>query len=438
MKYITTTGSPPGFLALLVGAMMLGLVSTSALAAGTPAGTDITNIAKLSYDVGGVAQGDICSSPTGNSTADDDGFCVPTQFGAANTIFRVDNKVDVLVTEGNTTFTTVAAGQTGAITTFTVKNQGNKKLDFALATNNISVAPNTLFTKTDDFNMLSCAVSSIVYTSGGTGMDANGATLNHINGLTPDAIATVQVSCDVPAAQANNSFAIVYLKATASDFDGVANTAGATLLEAVNVTTTEQNVFGDVAGTDDTTGALDGEHSARDAYFVQTATITVTKTMTTLCDPVTGTAAPHNIPGGIVRWTITIANAAGGASANLASISDGLSTDITLDPDLITGFPGTAAACEFAAGGAGTPESANTRSVRIQNSVARPMLGTPGGSVVSSHFVADVGDANADGVSSTSGVSVDFATAFPAGGTYGAGELKAGETVTVYFNVGIN
>jgi hypothetical protein len=37
-------------------------------------------------------------------------------------------------------------------------------------------------------------------------------------------------------------------------------------------------------------------------------------------------------------------------------------------------------------------------------------------------------------------LTVDFTTAFPAGGApaYTAGELKSAESVTVYFNVGIN
>ena len=68
MKKLNTT-SPPRVVALLFGAAMLGLVSQSALAAGTASGTVVTNLAKLSYTVGGVAQGDICSSPTGNGTA---------------------------------------------------------------------------------------------------------------------------------------------------------------------------------------------------------------------------------------------------------------------------------------------------------------------------------------------------------------------------------
>lgn len=433
MKTHTTT-SPPRLVALLFGAALFGLASQSALAAGTASGTVVTNLAKLSYSVGGTAQGDICSSPGGNSTADDDGTCVSGAFGALNTDFAVDNKVDVLVTEGNATYTTVPAGKTGATTTFTVKNEGNTTQDFKLDVASLVNGTN-LFGKVDNFDGTSCTVSNIVYTSGGTGMGTYTALDQHINALTAEAIATVTVSCDIPAAQANNSFAVVSLKATAR-VDNAANTMGGAVSESANTEDGVEIVFGDSVGTDDALG--DGAHSDRDAYFVQTATLTVTKTMATLCDPIDGNTSPHNIPGGMVRWTITIANAAGGASATLATIADALNANTTLDPDLIDGV-GVGGVCEFGAGGAGAPESAVTRSVRIQNSVSRPMAGTAGGaSALSSYFVADAADANADGVSSTGGVTVNFGTAFPGAGGYAAGELKAGETVTVYFNVGIN
>lgn len=427
-----TNGSPPRLVALLFGAALFGLVSQGALAAGTASGTVVTNLAKLSYSVGGVAQGDICSSPTGNSTADDNGTCVSGAFGALNTDFAVDNKVDVLVTEGNTTYTTVVAGQTAAATTFTVKNEGNTTQDFSLAVANLANGT-VLFTKTDNFDGTGCTVSNIVISSGSMGTYT--ALDQHINALTAESIATVTVTCNIPVGQANNSFAAVSLKATGRT-DNAANTMGGALSETANTEDGVEIVFGDSAGTDDTSGVGDAEHSARDGYFVQTATLTVTKTMATLCDPIDGNTSPHNIPGGMVRMTITIANAAG-ASATLSSIADALNANTTLDPDLITGV-GAGGVCEYVAGGAGSPESAVTRGVRIQNSVARPMLGTPGGTVTSSYFVADAADANADGVSSTGGITVNFATAFPAGGGYTAGELKAGETVTIYFNVGIN
>ncbi|TAN82699.1 MAG: hypothetical protein EPN14_03840, partial [Gallionella sp.] len=271
------TNSPPKLAALLFGAALLGLVSQSALAAGTASGTVVTNLAKLNYSVGGVAQGAICSSPTGNGTADDDGTCVSGAFGAVNTDFAVDNKVDLLVTEGNSTYTTVVAGQTAATTTFTVKNEGNTTQDFKLDV--ASLANGTvLFTKTDNFDGTSCTVSNIAISSGSMGTYT--ALDQHINALTAESIATVTVSCNIPAAQANNSFAAISLKATGRT-DNAANTMGGALSETANTEDGVEIVYGDSAGTDDTTGVGDAEHSARDGYFVQTATLTVTKTVAT-------------------------------------------------------------------------------------------------------------------------------------------------------------
>jgi uncharacterized repeat protein (TIGR01451 family) len=410
----------------LFGALLLGLVSQSALAAGTASTTVVTSLGNITYDVGGTPL-TVCSAPgAGNSTLDDDGTCVTGAFGALVTDFAVDNKVDVLVTEGNTTYTTTVAGTLNALTTFTVENQGNTTQDFSLAVANLANGT-VLFTLTDDFNPTGCTVDSVTISSGSMGVYTAGD--QHINALTADSIATVNVSCDIPAAQADGSFAVVSLTATGRA-DDAANTLGGALAEAANTEDGVEIVFGDSAGTDDALG--DAAHSDRDAYLVQAATLTITKSLATLCDPVDGNAGPHNIPGGMVRWTITITNS-GGASANLTTFSDAIPTNTTFDPDLIDGV-GAGTLCEFAAAGAGTPESANGSGVRLQNSVARPMSGTPGGTVTSSYFT---GAADADGVTVAASVAVDFTTAFPAGGGYTAGELKAGETVTVYFNVGI-
>ena len=433
MKHIKKTSSPPMLAALLAGAaLLMGLVSQSALAVGTASATVIANMASVTYDVGGSPLY-ICSAPgAGNSTLDSDGVCVDTVNGAGITSFAVDNKVDLLVTEGNTTYTTASAGSTTAVTTFTVKNEGNTTQDFLLATAQMANGT-TLFTKTDDFDATSCAIA-LSSTTGAATFSATGG--SHLDALVADEIATVTVTCTIPAATPNGAFAVTSLTATARANDGAA-TLGAALAETANTTAGTEIVFGDAAkaATGDTIG--DGIDSDRDAYFVQSASLTITKTVATLCDPVDGATTPHNIPGAVVRWTITIANT-GTVSANLTSISDAVPTNTALDPDLITGA-GVGTACEYGAGGSGTPENAVTRSVRIQNTNARSMAGTAAlAAATSSYFVADAADANGDGVTGTGTVSINFATALPALLTYAAGELKAGETLTIYFNVGIN
>jgi len=424
---MTKTSGSTLLAALLYGAALLGLVSQNAMAAGTVSTTVVANLASITYDVAGTPLY-VCSSSAGNSTLDNDGTCVTGFFGALQTDFAVDNKVDLLVTEGNSTYTTSAAGSTAQVTTFTVKNEGNTNQDFALAAANLGAV--TLFTKTDDFNVTGCVIA-LSSTTGAATFSTTGG--DHLDAMAPDEIATVTVSCDIPAAQVDGSFAVVSLTATAYADDAAA-TLGTALSETANTEDGVEIVFGDAAkvATGDTAGnAIDSD---RDAYFVTAPKLTITKTVATLCDPVDGDASPHNIPGAVVRWTITIANT-GATSANLTSISDAIPTNTTFDPDMITGV-GAGTACEYAAAGAGLPASTvNGNGVRIQNSVARPMLGSATGTVTSSYFT---GAADADGVTVGASTVVTFTTALPAGGGYTAGELKAGETLTVSFNVGIN
>jgi hypothetical protein len=416
----TQTKSLPSRLAvLMVGAVMFGLASQSAMAApiGTPSGTSIANIATLSYSVGSTAQANIGSSPTGNTS----GAGTPTTF-------LVDNKVNLTVVNSGAV-TTVVAGQAVATTTFTVNNLGNTSQDFLLAVANLTTStanPYAAPAVTDNFDGTGCSVTNVAgagtYTAGDT----------HINALASGSTATVTVTCAIPAAQANSSLAVVSLTATARTDDG-ANTMGGALTNGSGSANTAgvDIVFADGAGSDDAANA--GNYSDRSAYYVQTATLSVTKTVAPLCDPVTGSTNPHNIPGGMVRWTITIANT-GSASATLATIADALDANTALDPDLITGA-GAGSVCEFAAAGAGTPTSANGNSVAISmnGAVTRPMAGTAAGAAAQISYFT--GAADTDGVT---GAAINFGTAFPAGGSYAAGEMKAGETVTIYYNVGIN
>lgn len=405
-----------GQLAALCGVLLLAWTGLAG-AAGTASSTTISNRASLTYSVGGVSQTGIESSPTGNSTA-----------GAGNgtdTSFVVDNKVDVLVTEGNTTYTSVSPGQTAAVTTFTVTNQGNTTQDFALAAANLANGT-ALFGGTDNFDGTSCTAYR---ESGATGgYQAAQDTATYADELAADGTATVYVVCDIPAGQANNSNAVVSLTATALA-GGAAASQGAALTETSGANTAGVDiVFADDTGTDD--GNRDAAHSARDAYRVLAAALTVTKTVTLICDPFNSTTDPKNIPGAIVRWTVTVSNAVGAAaSATLTQVSDALNANSTFDPDLITGAGG-AAGCEGLSGGAGTAEDADGNGFRLD--VAGD---TRPGTYPKFFTSANDGDgADLNGAT----VEIDYGPAMPAEGTYTAGELKPGESVTVYFNVSID
>ena len=153
------------------------------------------------------------------------------------------------------------------------------------------------------------------------------------------------------------------------------------------------------------------------------AQLTFTKTVSLICDPFNGTSNPKNIPGAVVRWTMTVANN-GGVSVNLTTVSDLISANTTFDSNLITG----AGSCQTASG---TPESAIGKGFKLS------ILGGTRPPVSYPKFFTTVADADAASLSGST-VSINYSLGLPAEGTYTAGQLNVGESVVVYFNVTIN
>lgn len=104
MTYRSRLPAAAGVCALAV------LSANPAYAAGTTAGSTITNNVTVAFQVGGINQ-------TGTSASD---------------TLTVDRKVNLTVAEVGTTTTQVSSGQTSAVTAFTVTNTSNAVLDFAL------------------------------------------------------------------------------------------------------------------------------------------------------------------------------------------------------------------------------------------------------------------------------------------------------------------
>jgi hypothetical protein len=388
-------GGATGLLAL---AALLG--GTAAHAGGTTAGTTITNKATLTYSVGNVNQNSIGSSPTGNTSG-----------SGSNTSFVVDNKINLTVTTSDSAAVSAVPGQTAVTTTFVVTNSGNFVQDYALSLSNLSSGTQSVFSTnlTDNFDVSSCAI-----TVGGT-------TQSYIANLAVDASQTVKVVCPVGSSQVNGDIAALYLTAEAK----VAGTNGATALTAAttNDPTVVDIVFADAAGSDDS--ARDAKSSARSAIKVVTATLLVSKTFSSVCDPMNGATNATNIPGGYVQYIVSITNN-GSASAALTAISDTLNANVTFDPDYISGA-GVGANCATGV----SPTSASGKGFKVVNS-ARTTAGFS-----YPKYLTSANDS--DGATYNAGViTIDFATAMPAETGYTAGELKVGETVQVVYQVKIN
>ena len=393
----------------------------AAHALGTAAGTAITNLATLNYSVGGAAQTPIGSSETGNTTG-----------AGTATSFVVDNKINLLVATTDTTFVSVVPGLTGVgganpngalqVTTFSVTNTGNSVQDFSLLAANLG-SGTTLFGGTDNFDGTSCVAR--VESGTTAGYDATD-TATFIDELPANGVRTVYVICAIPVARVNNDVAVVSLTATALA-GGAAGVQGAALVETTGANTAGVDiVFADGAGTDDL--ARNANYSARSAFRVVTATLTVTKSVAAVCDPLNGSTSPKNIPGTFVRYTITIANT-GVASATLSTVGDTLTNLVTFDANLITGAGGPATAATTCSVAGGTATSANGSGFLV------PPVGTRGG--FPKYFTTT---STVDGIDLTGGnvVNVNFGLVLPVEAGYTAGELKATESVSVIYQVLIN
>jgi hypothetical protein len=392
--------------------MAAGLGSTGAYAAGTLSGTTISNLATLSYAAGGVNQPNIGSSAAGNSSG----------AGTATT-FVVDNKVNLTVAEGNSTFTSVVPGSVNQVTTFTVTNTGNTAQGYALAAANVAA---TVFGTADNIDVSNIRV--FVDANANGVYDSGTDTAVNIATLAPDATATVFVVADVPVAATNGQQASVSLTATTTTNNTttpVVQTAGADTA-GVDIVFADPLTTANGSGTDPGQVARDAKGFAYDAYRIASAVISVQKTATVLCDPFNGVTNQKNIPGSIVRWTIVVSNAAGaGASATLAQVADALDSNTTFDPNLVA--PTSATTCSSTAG---VPE----------NGVGKGFKMTVGGTSTRTGFPKFLtGASDSDGATFTSpNVTIDYSQGLNAIAGYGAGELKPGESVTVYFNATIN
>lgn len=298
------------------GAAALVVTSASpAFAAGTAAGSTITNTVTVNYQVGSVAQ---------------------TATGASNT-FTVDRKVNLTVAEVGSTTTQVSPGQTAAVTTFSVTNTSNATLDFALVAAQQAGGAGA-HSNTDNFDATN--VNIYVDTNGNGVYDAGTDTLvTYLDELAADASKTVFVVADIPLGQVTNDVAAVTLTATGRE-GGTAGTQGIALTQTNGANTAGMDtVFADGAGATD--AVRNADFSAKDDYTVLAAALTISKLSTVISDPFNGTTNPKAIPGATIEYCIVVSNAAGSATANNVAISDPLPTTVTYSSGYGTFLNGT-------------------------------------------------------------------------------------------------
>ncbi len=276
----------------------------SAYAAGTTAGTTISNTATVNYSVASVAQAPIASN-------------------AAE--FVVDSRVDFSIARDDSAPITARPNQTGVVATFTLSNDGNSVQSYQLQATNITTA---VFGNND--TVADDLVLTTAWDSNGNGVyDAGDATGNpgDIVPATGSGSTTVRVFvlATIPATAANGQFASINLAVRAA----TAGSNGATLEVEDNgpdVAMAAQVVFADAG--EDNLETVDSQ------YVIESAALTVTKSVTVISDPLNNTSNPKAIPGAIVEYSIAIQNT-GSVAADTLTMTDTVPASTTYVADTL-------------------------------------------------------------------------------------------------------
>ena len=308
--------SARNFLLMSVVSLSNLLLSNSAFAQGVAAGTDISNKVIVTYSIGNTVQEPIESSPTGNSA--------PGIGNGENTVFKVDRKVDLLVTGNNNA--SVFPGDSQAEVTFTLLNEGNDTQVFNLATNSTLSA--------DNFDTNNC--TSTVTSVSGTPLTGVILPTTGTIKLKADQQATINVNCDIPlntggtAMQAGDNSLLSLVATVEKNSDGT-NTSETLTPDASNSVDT---IFVDNNGSDDNN--RDARHSARREYVVSTITtpptLSIDKTIVSIVDPQGGNTS---VLGAEVTYKILITTAGTGMINNVI-ITDPTPANMNYKPSTIT------------------------------------------------------------------------------------------------------
>lgn len=399
----------------------LGTMQTSVVLAN--AGDTIDNTATLSFSVGGVAQTDVVSNTAS---------------------FVEDRVINFTVTEAGIigATDTVPSGTAGV--TFTVTNNSNDALDFSLtylqdAGDNFDTGAVSYFLEDGTTAGYQVGEDTVAVTFLDEVAADGGTVTFHAVATMPGTVVDADLANVTVVAQAAEGGGATVQGADITNDDNGNTSPGGTAND-IGDTAAMEDVFNEGAGTLDSTGAADvarnGQHSANDAFSIVTANLAVTKTSSVIYDPVNLDAFtvgnnPKAIPGAYVQYTLTIANT-GSASADLTTLSDPLQAaaptfgELDLDPNLLASNKVLGATLNFP----GDEENAVADSIHV--------VVTGSTRAVADLYCTSVADADGCDYSGGPGgtVSVDLSTVLVVDGAngYTAGELKAGETVTITFN----
>jgi uncharacterized repeat protein (TIGR01451 family) len=265
------------------------ILAAPAHAAGTPAGTNITNVATATYEL-----------PNGGETSVDSNIVT----------LKVDELLDVSVAWGDPADVATSPGLTGQLFKFTVTNGGNGTESFTLGT----VANGG----GDDFDP---TVTAIILDSNANGAFDAGVDTVYVPGandpqLDPDESRTVFVLSAIPALAGDGHRGRVDLTAVARTGSGAPGTSFAGLGQG---------------GGDAVVGATGADAEDDGYYRVARATVAFVKSAT-VADLFGGDAAA---PGATITYTLAATVSGSGSLANLR-VSDAVPTGTTYKAGSLT------------------------------------------------------------------------------------------------------
>jgi uncharacterized repeat protein (TIGR01451 family) len=321
---------------------------SAASAAGTASGSIISNTATVNYSVGGVSQPSVSNTPT---------------------VFTVDRKVVFRVDEtAPVATTTVAPGQSAAVTTFTVSNTSNATMDFGLSVAQ-PVGGTAAHGGTDNFDVTGVTMYADTNGNGTYEPLIDTTVLTYLDEVLADTSRTVFVVANIPAGRTTGDVAGVTLTGQARD-GGVAATQGAISTNTPGANTAGvDTVLADTA-YDALNTASDGIGIARDDYTVSSAVISVVKTITPVSDGFNTAANAKLVPGATIQYCIITTNT-GAATATGVSVTDPVPATLSIVAgSLRINGTATAGVCNANGVAGGTIAGQNVSSGALNNIAA--------------------------------------------------------------------
>lgn len=275
--------------------LLAAVLAPAAHAAGTAAGSNITNTASATFtDPGGTP----VTVPSNTST------------------LQVDEILDVTVVSNDAGNVAVTTPDADMPLKFTLTNIGNGSEAFALTVNSAVLG--------DNFDPSNVRIYLDANANGTFEIGSDTLYVAGVNDpvLAADGTQVVFVVSDIPSGLANTNVGLVDLNAEALT---VQATPGA---DAAGTTFAGQGT----AGSDAVVGSTQADGSAQRGYVVSQVATTFTKTQVVVNDPVYGTNA---VPGATITYTLTL-TATGSGSLTGAAISDPVPAGTTYVPGSLT------------------------------------------------------------------------------------------------------